>query len=337
MNRPARRDGTPARKNRQGTSGGAAKKSSQPTHTSRRVQQNRTSASGKSRSTGTTTRQRGNKNSLPRTSSARPSRHQMVTPDNPVKLLDPSPRFPQEIRLQKYLAQAGVASRRVSEELIAAGRVQANGEVVRQQGVKVNPANAIVHVDGERVIAREEHVYLVLNKPRGYLSTMADDQGRACVGDIVAERVNAGQRLFHVGRLDQDTEGLLLLTNDGELAHRLMHPSYEVPKTYLATVRGVMGQRDARKLRQGIVLDDGPIAADELQIMDTLDGKTLLRVVVHEGRNRIVRRMLAEIGFPVIELVRTRLGGVTLGNQRSGSLRKLSNKEVASLYEAVHL
>ena len=248
----------------------------------------------------------------------------MVTPDNPVKVLDPSPRFPQEIRLQKYLAQAGVASRRVSEELIAAGRVQANGEVVRQQGV--NPANAIVHVDGERVIAREEHVYLVLNKPRGYLSTMADDQGRACVGDIVAERVNAGQRLFHVGRLDQDTEGLLLLTNDGELAHRLMHPSYEVPKTYLATVRGVMGQRD-----------DGPIAAGELQIMDTRDGKTLLRVVVHEGRNRIVRRMLAEIGFPVIELVRTRLGGVTLGNQRSGSLRKLSNKEVASLYEAVHL
>ena len=336
MNRPARRDGTPARKNRQERSGRAAKESSQATHSSRSTQHKRSAASRKNRSAGNAAMQRGAKNHLPRTSSARPSRHQLVTPDNPLDA-QKSPSYPQEVRLQKYLAQAGVASRRVSEELIAAGRVQVNGEVIRQQGVKVNPANAVVHVDGERVIAREEYVYLVLNKPRGYLSTMADDQGRPCVGDIVAERVHAGQRLFHVGRLDQDTEGLLLLTNDGGLAHRLMHPSYEVPKTYLATVRGVMSQRDARKLRQGIMLDDGPIAADELQIMDTLDGKTLLRVVVHEGRNRIVRRMLAEVGFPVIELVRTRLGGVSLGNQRSGSLRKLSSKEVASLYEAVQL
>lgn len=305
MNRPARCDGTPARK--------SPRKNSYSSHSS------------------------VVKKNLPRTSSARPSRHHMVTANNPVDVSVSSSHPPQEMRLQKYLAQAGVASRRVSEELIAAGRVQVNGKVIRQQGVKVNPANAVVHVDGERVIAREEHVYLLLNKPRGYLSAMSDDHGRPCVGDIVADRIRAGQRLFHVGRLDQDTEGLLLLTNDGELAHRLMHPSYEVPKTYLATVRGVMGQREARKLRQGIDLDDGPISADELQIIDKLDGKTLVRVVVHEGRNRIVRRMLAEIGFPVIELVRTQLGRVALGNQRSGSLRKLSSKEIASLYEAVQL
>lgn len=278
---------------------------------------------------------RARKKNSPRPARPRPT--QLVTPENPVEVENTPPQSPQPVRLQKYLAQAGVASRRMSEELIAAGRVQVNGEVVRQQGIKVDPATVVVHVDGERVIARDTYVYLVLNKPRGYLSTMADDRGRPCVGDILADRVRAGQRLFHVGRLDQDTEGLLLFTNDGELAHRLMHPSYEVPKTYLATVRGVLGQREARQLRQGIDLEDGFIRADDVQILDTLEGKTLLRIVVHEGRNRLVRRMLAEIGFPVIELVRTHLGGVSLGNQRSGSLRKLSSKEVASLYQAVQL
>lgn len=261
----------------------------------------------------------------------------MATKDNPVDASLKSSSYPTEIRLQKYMAQAGVASRRVSEELIEQGRVTVDGEVVRRQGVKVNPAKAVVHVDGERVIAREEYVYLILNKPNGYLSTMVDEFGRPCVGDIIAERVRDGQGLFHVGRLDAETEGLLLLTNDGELAHRLMHPSYEVPKTYLATVSGEIGPKDLRKLRNGVELEDGPITVDDVEVIDSLDGKSLVKVVIHEGRNRIVRRMMGEIGFPVVNLVRTHLASVSLKNQRVGSIRKLTSKEIAALYEAVQL
>ena len=267
----------------------------------------------------------------------RPKPKRMATKDNPVDARRSAEPYPTEIRLQKYMAQAGVASRRVSEQLIAEGRVTVDGKVVQQQGVKVNPANAVVHVDGERVIAREEYVYLLLNKPKGYLSTMADEFGRPCVGDIIADKVRDGQGLFHVGRLDADTEGLLLLTNDGELAHRLMHPSYEVTKTYMATVNGEMGQKDLRRLRQGLELDDGPIEVDHAEIIDTLDGRSLIRVVVHEGRNHIVRRMMSELGFPVINLVRTKLADVSLENQRVGSIRKLNSQEIASLYEAVQL
>ena len=147
----------------------------------------------------------------------------------------------------------------------------------------------------------------------------------------------AGQRLFHVGRLDADTEGLLLLTNDGELAHRLMHPSYEVPKTYLATVRGEVPRSLSRTLRDGVELDDGPVAVDKLTIVDVHEGQSLLRITLHEGRNRIVRRMMDEVGFPVVELVRTHVGSVALGEQRPGSLRVLGRDEVGALYKAVGL
>ncbi len=247
------------------------------------------------------------------------------------------PYDPAGTRLQKVLAAAGVASRRGAEELIAAGRVSVDGVVVTEQGMRVDPRQVIVRVDGVRVLIDEDMTYLALNKPVGYHSTMADDQGRPCVGDLVAERVMAGQRLFHVGRLDAETEGLLLLTNDGELAHRLMHPSFEVPKTYLATVRGEVPRGLARHVRAGIELDDGPVRVDEFVPLEVWDGASVLRITLHEGRNRIVRRLLEHLGFPVTRLVRTDVGPVQLGEQRPGSIRVLGRDEIGALYQAVGL
>src|ERR687897_2541726 len=191
------------------------------------------------------------------------------------------------LRLQKVLATAGLGSRRACEELIAAGRVSVDGKTVREQGMRIDPRTAVVAVDGSRINVRDDLVYLALNKPRGVLSTMNDPQGRPTVGDYVAER---DLRLFHVGRLDADTEGLLLLTNDGELAHRLTHPSFEVPKTYLATVLGTVPRGLGRKLRDGIELDDGPAHVDDFAVVDAVPGKTLVKLTLHEGRKRIVRR-----------------------------------------------
>ena len=185
------------------------------------------------------------------------------------------------------------------------------------------------------MVVNEEHQYLALNKPKGWQSTMADDFGRPCIGDLVAERVMAGQRLFHVGRLDADTEGLILLTNDGELAHRLMHPSFEVPKTYLATVRGEAHRTLGKILRDGIELDDGPAKVDKFSLLDVNQGISLLQLTLHEGRKRIVRRLLDEAGYPVIRLVRTDIGAVNVGEQRPGTLRVLGNNEIGALYKAV--
>ncbi|MFW0787963.1 pseudouridine synthase [Gordonia sp. CPCC 206044] len=267
-----------------------------------------------------------------RLNNARPARHQTAGPDTSEA---GATYVADGVRLQKVLAAAGVASRRGAEELIAAGRVEVDGEVVTEQGLRINPDTAIIRVDGARVVIDETRQYLALNKPKGWQSTMADDQGRPCVGDIVAERVMAGQRLFHVGRLDADTEGLLLLTNDGELAHRLMHPSYEVPKTYLATVRGEVPRSLSRTLRNGVELDDGPVAVDSFTALEVYEGQSLVRLTLHEGRNRIVRRMMEEVGFPVTSLVRTHIGAVALGEQRPGSLRVLGRDEVGALYKAV--
>lgn len=238
-------------------------------------------------------------------------------------------------RLQKVLAKAGVASRRHAEILIDEGRVEVNGQVIIKQGTRVNPNTDVIRVDGTRINVNEETQYFVLNKPRGMQSTMSDDMGRPCVGDVVADRVVAGQRLFHVGRLDADTEGLLLLTNDGELANRLMHPKYEVTKTYLATVLGEADKKLVRQLREGIELDDGLAQADYVQIVDKNQGYSLVRVELHEGRKHIVRRMLKEAGYPVQRLVRTKLHTVQLGDMKPGSLRALNSNELTSLYKAV--
>lgn len=241
---------------------------------------------------------------------------------------------PEGVRLQKVLAKAGVASRRVAEELIEMGRVQVDGEVVREQGRRIDPDTAVVHVDGVRVQIKEDVLTLALNKPRGVLSTMHDEQHRPCVGDYLVHRK---ERLFHVGRLDADTEGLLLLTNDGDLAHRLMHPSYEVPKTYLAEVPGPIPKDLGRTLRAGVELDDGPVKVDSFRLISAVPGKALVEVVLHEGRKHIVRRLLDHVGHPVQSLVRTAVGEVRLGNQRPGSMRVLNRQEVGSLYKAVGL
>lgn len=246
-------------------------------------------------------------------------------------------RAAEGVRLQKVLSQAGIASRRVAERMIVDGRVEVDGRIVTELGTRVDPATADIRVDGSRIVLDDSMVYLAINKPRGMHSTMSDDRGRPCVGDLVGHRVRGSKGLFHVGRLDADTEGLLLLTNDGELAHRLMHPSFEVPKTYLATVTGTVPRGLGKTLRAGITLEDGPASVDDFAVVDAVPGKTLVRVVLHEGRKRIVRRLLAAAGFPVEALVRTDIGSVALGEQRPGSIRPLTRKEVGDLYKAVGL
>jgi 23S rRNA pseudouridine2605 synthase len=244
---------------------------------------------------------------------------------------------PRGVRLQKVLSQAGIASRRLAEKMIIDGRVEVDGQLVTELGTRVDPDVSVIRVDGARIVLDDSLVYLALNKPQGMHSTMSDDRGRPCIGDLVEHRVRGNKKLFHVGRLDADTEGLILLTNDGELAHRLMHPSYEVPKTYLATVNGSVPRGLGKKLRAGIELDDGPVAVDDFAVVDAIPGKTLIRVTLHEGRKRIVRRMLAEVGFPVQTLVRTDIGTVSLGDQRPGSIRALRRNEIGELYKAVAL
>jgi 23S rRNA pseudouridine2605 synthase len=238
------------------------------------------------------------------------------------------------IRLQKVLSRAGIASRRAAEDLIAQGRVKVDGKVVNEFGRRVDPDTAVIHVDDVRVVVRDDLVYLAFNKPRGVHTTMSDDRGRPCVGDYIRDR---DERLFHVGRLDADTEGLLLLTNDGDLAHRLMHPSFSVNKTYLAEVPGPVPRNIGRQLRDGIELEDGPVSVDAFRVVDTSGGRAMVEVVLHEGRNHIVRRLLAAVDLPVRTLVRTRIGDVHLGNQRPGSLRPLTRPEVGSLFAAVDL
>ena len=239
---------------------------------------------------------------------------------------------PAGIRLQKVMAAAGIGSRRACEVMIAEGRVSVNDEVVREQGRRVDPETDVIRVDTMRINTASGNVYLAMNKPRGYVTAMTDPEGRPTVGDLVRDRV---ERLFHVGRLDADTEGLLLLTNDGELAHRLSHPSYEVPKTYLAEVLGPMEKGVGKRLREGVDLEDGLVRFDQFRVVDSTANRLLVEVVLHEGRKHIVRRALAEVGHPVQQLVRTAVGPVQLGAQKPGKIRALSREELAGLFSLV--
>ena len=239
------------------------------------------------------------------------------------------------IRLQKVMASAGVASRRVCEEMIAEGRVEVDGQVVTELGVRVDPKTAVIHVDGLRIQLDENMVYMVFNKPKGVVSTMEDPDGRPCISDFV--RNSHGERLFHVGRLDVSTEGLLLLTNDGELANRLTHPSYEVPKTYLVQVRGPFPQGIGAELKAGVELEDGIASVDSFKLVDSTPGHVLIEVVLHSGKNRIVRRLFDAVGFPVLRLVRVKVGPIGLGDQRQGSIRNLGKQEVGHLLASVGL
>lgn len=232
-------------------------------------------------------------------------------------------------RLQKVLAAAGVASRRASEELIGDGRVTVNGEVAGI-GRKVDPATDVVEVDGERINVDPERVYVLLNKPRGVITTADDPDGRPTVTDLI----NLPQRLFPVGRLDQDTEGLLLLTNDGELTHELLHPSRRIERVYVALVPGPVRKPTLARLREGVELEDGFARPERVTLLEEAKGKALLEVVMTEGRKREVRRLLAEVGCTVERLARVRFADVDLGDLRQGKWRFLTTAEISTLHAA---
>lgn len=236
------------------------------------------------------------------------------------------------IRLQKVLASAGIASRRRCEELMADGHVEVNGEIVTRMGARVDPMTDVIRVDGTRIPPPNDHAYVVLNKPTGVVSTMADENGRPDLSGLLAGR---DDRLFHVGRLDTDTSGLLVLTNDGDLAHQLAHPSFEITKTYVALVDGAVSDRVGAALRAGIELDDGPARVDRFEVRDRGRGRSMVELDIHMGRNRIVRRMLDHVGHPVVELTRTAFGPLRLGGLGVGQMRDLSRDERGALFDSV--
>ncbi|MGO2541050.1 pseudouridine synthase [Specibacter sp. AOP5-B1-6] len=234
------------------------------------------------------------------------------------------------VRLQKVMALAGVASRRLCEDMILEGRVQVDGVTVSQLGLRVDPETTEISVDGMTIQTNESLVYMVFNKPKGVVSTMDDPEGRPCISDFLKKR-QTRERLFHVGRLDTGTEGLLILTNDGELSNRLSHPKYEIPKTYLVQVRGPMAHGVGAQLKDGVELEDGWQRVDSFRLVDSTPGHVLAEVVLHSGKNRIVRRMFDAVGYPVERLVRVKFGPIALGDQRQGSVRVLGRHEVGYL------
>jgi len=237
-----------------------------------------------------------------------------------------------EERLQKVLAHAGVASRRAVEDMISAGRVSVNGAPARL-GQKVDPAKDRVEVDGSRVPVQADLVWYLINKPIGVVSTASDPQGRPTVLDLI----DAPARVWPVGRLDVDSEGALIVTNDGELTHRLTHPRYEVPKTYLAEVAGGVGEQALRALVRGVELDDGPARATRVQLVDRRPGTLLVEITIAEGRNRQIRRMVEAVGGRVTRLVRVSFGPLMLGRLKPGTARRLGPVEVRSLYKTAGL
>ncbi|WP_182526771.1 pseudouridine synthase [Nocardioides dongkuii] len=238
------------------------------------------------------------------------------------------------IRLQKLLAMSNVASRRKCEELMLEGAVEVDGEVVTRLGTKVDPRTAVIRVKGKRLPPVSEKVYLAVNKPRGVVSTMSDPEGRRTLQDLVADRP---ERLFHVGRLDTDTAGLIILTNDGDFAQRLAHPSYEVEKTYVAEVEGEIYRRTLKSLLDGVTLDDGPVTVSRVRMIEAGKTKSIVELVIHEGRNRIVRRLMEHLGHPVRRLTRTQIGPVVLKGLLSGEVRDLTLDELGELLDRAKL
>jgi 23S rRNA pseudouridine2605 synthase len=234
------------------------------------------------------------------------------------------------VRLQKVLAAAGVASRRVCEDLIVKGRVKVNGKVVRELGTRIYPEADQVQVDDRPIQLDPDRVYLAFHKPKGVVSTMSDENNRPCLADFFM----GYERVFNVGRLDADTTGLLLMTNDGEMANQLAHPSYEVQKLYVAKVRGKITRVEMQRLKDGVKLEDGLQQADSARVIDQSEQTSLVEVILHSGKNRVVRRMFEAIGFPVLELTRKSFGPLRLGNLKPGQFRELSKLEVSALMEA---
>jgi pseudouridine synthase len=243
---------------------------------------------------------------------------------------EPSGAEDTKVRLQKALAAAGVASRRACEELIVQGQVKVNGKLVTELGSRVNPVTDKVTVRGVPIQFDTSRVYLALNKPAGVISTMSDEEGRPDLSQFVVDF----DRVFNVGRLDAETTGLLLFTNDGELANQLAHPSFGVEKSYVARVTGEVVPATLQKLVSGFELEDGFIKADRAKLIDRSRGDSLLEIVLHSGRNRIVRRMLDHVGHPVTGLVRKQFGPIHLGTLKVGQVRHLSKIEVGALLKA---
>ena len=239
------------------------------------------------------------------------------------------------IRLQKVLAQAGIASRRAAEIMIDEGRIEVNGKLVTEQGRRVDPERDVIRVDGSRIPPPRRHVYAVLNKPRGVVCTMDDPEGRPTVAEYLGQ--HSRERLFHVGRLDTDPEGMLLLTNDGDFAQRMMHPSYELTKTYVAEVEGFVENATLKRLTKGLKLEDGWVRPDSVKLGIRTEHRTMVTVVLHEGRNRIVRRLFDAVGHPVRTLARTQIGPMRMGQLRSGEIRDLTREELGALLDAVKL
>ncbi len=263
-------------------------------------------------------------NPRPAAKSSKPAPRRPVRPTQPaVDVHDPD-----GVRLQKVLATAGLGSRRACEQLIEEGRVEVDGQIVVELGVRVDPKRAVIHVDGLRIQLDDSLITIALNKPKGVVSTMHDPEGRPSVGQYFTDR---SERLFHVGRLDADTEGLMLFTNDGELANRLAHPSHGVAKTYLAEVQGKVVPSTAQAMQKGIELEDGFVQADKVTIVQSVSHASLVEITLHEGKNRIVRRMFDEVGHPVTRLVRTKIGPIRLGDLKPGRTRVLGKTELGTL------
>ena len=240
-----------------------------------------------------------------------------------------------EVRLQKALADAGVASRRACEDLITSGRVSVNGVQITTLGSKVDPENDELAVDGETVSANKSKTYLLFNKPAGVLSTMSDPEGRPCLGDYFSDR---NERLFHVGRLDKESEGLIVLTNDGEIAHRATHPSYGLVKKYLVEIEGHLSAAAAQELRSGIRLEDGLARALEVTVLREPTPKNAwIEISIHEGRYHIVRRMFEELELPVLRLIRTEFGPLNVGETKVGRWRHMNQGEIENLFTLLKL
>ena len=235
-----------------------------------------------------------------------------------------------EARLQKIISQAGIASRRAAESIILEGRVEVDGQVIRELGGKYDPELVEIRVDGKIISAPEAHVYYLLNKPKGYVSTASDERGRRTVLDLLPE---IKERIYPIGRLDMNTEGLLLLTNDGELMNGLLHPRYEVQKTYVARIAMGLSEAALRALREGVKLEDGLTAPARVRVLETAPGRTRVEITIHEGRNRQVRRMFKAVGHEVLALKRTAFAGLSLEGVRRGEHRALTEEEIRSLYE----
>ena len=237
-----------------------------------------------------------------------------------------------EERLQKILSGAGVASRRAAEQLIVEGHITVNGKIVRELGTKVDPASAVIRVDGKKISLNVEKIYIMLNKPRRTLSAVSDDRGRQTVIDLIDD---VDKKIFPIGRLDYNTEGLLLLTNDGALTNGLLHPRFEINKTYRALIKGRVDETRLDRLRIGIKLEDGMTAPALVNVLSVEDAQSLVEITIHEGRNRQVRRMFSAIGYNIKRLRRVAFAGLTLDNLKLGSHRRLNKSEVEQLYRLI--